>query len=338
MSIASATAAEHRRSIALPALPLIIAFYTTAAFIADPATFLPLLAGYARQMVLLAAILVITLPLAALILCPQSPVERLARILREGGLRLLGIVGVFCAAMAAFTTFKIGIPKLVPFYADGTFADIDSWLHGGDPGLLLHRIIPPAAAPMMVLAYGYLWFCLWFGLLAFVSLHRDAALRRRYLWTMALSFLLLGTVLATLLSSVGPIFYGQFAPDGRFDALMNSVMAGGAGTMTRETAAYLLAAYQSHGEIIGTGISAMPSMHVAIVTLNALMLSHINRYVGALGWLYLAVILLTSVYLGWHYAIDGYVSIAVVCLIWRLARRTIDAPRPSGIWRPAPAL
>jgi hypothetical protein len=66
-------------------------------------------------------------------------------------------------------------------------------------------------------------------------------------------------------------------------------------------------------------------MHVAVVTLNALMLSGINRFVGALGWLYAGVISVASVYLGWHYAIDGYVSIALVSLIWWLCGRVAQA-------------
>jgi len=88
-----------------------------------------------------------------------------------------------------------------------------------------------------------------------------------------------------------------------------------------------------------THYTAMPSMHVAVVTLNALMLSHINRYVGALGWLYAAIILLTSVYLGWHYAIDGYVSIAGVSGIWWICGRLpIRLPQSARIWRTATAV
>lgn len=330
MSITSATAAEPRRRLATPALPLIIAFYATAAFVIAPSIFMALLFDYARQMRLLAEILLVTLPLAALILRPSAPAERLAQILREGGVRLMIIVGVFCVAMAAFTTLKIQIPKLVPFYADRTLANIDAWLHNGDPGVMLHRLVPEAAGPAIGFAYGYLWLALWFGLLGFVALHRDAELRNRYLWSMTLTFIVLGTVLATLLSSVGPIFYKDFISDDRFSKFMQAVFAGAAGGTTERAAAYLLAAYQGNGDLIGTGISAMPSMHVALATLNALMLSRVNRIVGAFGWSYLAVILMSSVYLGWHYAIDGYVSIAIVSGIWWLCRRPIE--RRLGIW------
>ncbi|MER8645783.1 phosphatase PAP2 family protein [Mesorhizobium sp. M1252] len=61
----------------------------------------------------------------------------------------------------------------------------------------------------------------------------------------------------------------------------------------------------------------MPSFHVAMVTLNALLLSSINRPAGIFAWLYVAAIMLGSVYFSWHYAIDGYVSIILIWLIWR---------------------
>jgi hypothetical protein len=49
------------------------------------------------------------------------------------------------------------------------------------------------------------------------------------------------------------------------------------------------------------------------------LLSRLSRVAGILGWGYLALILVGSVHLAWHYAIDGYVSILAVLLIWRAA-------------------
>ena len=63
--------------------------------------------------------------------------------------------------------------------------------------------------------------------------------------------------------------------------------------------------------------AAMPSMHVALATLNALFLSRINRAAGVLGWAFLGITQVGSVYFGWHYAIDGYVSIIAVLVLWR---------------------
>lgn len=46
----------------------------------------------------------------------------------------------------------------------------------------------------------------------------------------------------------------------------------------------------------------MPSVHVAIATLNAFYLARLNRWLGVAGWAFAIFILFGSVYTGWHYA------------------------------------
>src|SRR5690606_4200634 len=123
-------------------------------------------------------------------------------------------------------------------------------------------------------------------------------------------------VAAIALSSVGPVLYERIYGIDRYSALMAMIDGSAVGDYMRQASGYLFGNYQSGGHRPGTGISAMPSMHLAVVTLNAHMLTRLNRWLGALGWTYAAAILLGSVYLGWHYAVDGYLSIAVVTLIW----------------------
>ena len=67
----------------------------------------------------------------------------------------------------------------------------------------------------------------------------------------------------------------------------------------------------------------MPSMHVAFVTLNAFFLSGFGRRWAVAGWSFAALILFGSVYTGWHYAVDGYLSILVVSAIWYLIGRFV---------------
>jgi membrane-associated phospholipid phosphatase len=62
-------------------------------------------------------------------------------------------------------------------------------------------------------------------------------------------------------------------------------------------------------------------MHVAFATLNAYLLSSLNIWLGILGWIFAALIMYGSVYTGWHYAVDGYVSIIVVSVIWWVTGR-----------------
>ena len=67
----------------------------------------------------------------------------------------------------------------------------------------------------------------------------------------------------------------------------------------------------------GSGISAMPSMHIAIATLNAFFLTATRQRALAIsGWLFMAIIQFGAIYSGWHCAVDGYVSMVVVALIW----------------------
>src|SRR5262249_20205055 len=76
----------------------------------------------------------------------------------------------------------------------------------------------------------------------------------------------------------------------------------------------------------GSGISAFPSVHVGLVVMNALFLADYNRRLGLAGFAYAVLILASSVYLGWHYAIDGYVAAATVLVI-HIALKRIEMSR-----------
>ena len=81
-----------------------------------------------------------------------------------------------------------------------------------------------------------------------------------------------------------------------------------------ELQAMLLDGYQNSGGL--GGISAMPSMHLAT---SWLMAFQAFRYTRALGWTMVAfaiMIQVSSVLLGWHYAIDGYFGFLVALVCW----------------------
>ena len=60
----------------------------------------------------------------------------------------------------------------------------------------------------------------------------------------------------------------------------------------------------------------MPSMHVSVAFLFALFGWHVSRWLGIVATIYCVVILLGSVHLGYHYAVDGYVAIVATFIIW----------------------
>ena len=74
----------------------------------------------------------------------------------------------------------------------------------------------------------------------------------------------------------------------------------------------------------------MPSLHVAVPVLFTIVAWGIDRRLGALFGVYTALILVGSVHLGWHYAVDGYVTLALVPAVWWLAGRLSRGPSPGS--------
>jgi len=224
---------------------------------------------------------------------------------------------------SAFTSVKNAIPLIQPFAYDQAFMELDRALHfGRHPWELLQPLLGQPLVTSVVSYLYNLWLPLMYLILCWqVFSLRDLRLRQQYLISFLLGWALLGNGLALLLSSAGPCFYGPVVggPD-PYEPLMDYLHAADASftNWSLEAQRYLWENYESTGVAAGGGISAMPSLHVAIATLQALLGWRISR---RLGWLltgYAFVILLGSVHLGWHYAIDGYLSIALMLVIWKL--------------------
>jgi hypothetical protein len=72
------------------------------------------------------------------------------------------------------------------------------------------------------------------------------------------------------------------------------------------------------------GISAMPSIHNAVTMLYVLALWGCSRLVRLLTVAFAAIILIGSVHLGWHYALDGLFAWATAAAIWVAAGRFLS--------------
>ena len=143
----------------------------------------------------------------------------------------------------------------------------------------------------------------------------------QFLVATLLCWVLLGTVGAILTSSVGPCFYEFFYGDDRFRPLMNYLAQADRvyPLMALDVQESLLAWAAEGGNGVGRGISAMPSMHLSIACLFAILGWRVSKAWGIAGTIFLILILVGSVHLGYHYAIDGYAAIVATMGIWWLS-------------------
>jgi len=75
----------------------------------------------------------------------------------------------------------------------------------------------------------------------------------------------------------------------------------------------------------------MPSLHVAIAVLQALLGWRLSRKLGLILTGYAVIVLLGSVHLAWHYAVDGYLSILLALIVWKASGWAMGL-RPARSW------
>jgi hypothetical protein len=259
---------------------------------------------------------------------PSSPTAALIadtlRVLRSpqrfiNGLPVLIAMVMFNKAML---DLKPSIPALVPFAWDEAFMELDRALHlGRDPWLWLDGIL---GVPFLTLAINFVY-CFWFLAMFtfwfwFAFQNYYTALRTRFFLTWMLTWWLGGGLMALYFSSAGPAYYAAvgLAPD-PFASLMAYLRQVDETypIWALDTQDMLWRAYTVK-DIPFLGISAFPSMHNATAAIIALAALRLNRGLGLALIVYGALILLGSVHLGWHYAVDGYAGILMAMLAWWL--------------------
>ena len=265
--------------------------------------------------------------LAALVRGWQKAIGRIV-------LGVLPVLVVMTVFMTAFTAYKNQIPDVLPFYFDEELAALDEVLHfGRHPWEWLQPILGnPSATGFIELVYAVAWGLATFGMLYWQALHSGPE-RAHYLITFALCWIVIGSVLATLMSSAGPPYYEYVAKGENpyltlFEYLRR--FSGETGYSAIEYQQYLWAVHVKDVATSYTGISAMPSMHVSMATLVALAAWRMSRLLGWAAIAHVVLIQVASVQLGWHYATDGYVAILVTVWIWRVSARVLGSKRRAS--------
>jgi len=259
---------------------------------------------------------------------------------RSMGAMIAAVVMAFIATLffqSGFMLIKTSLPYVTPFHADVALAEWDNVLHGGhDPWVWTHAVAGYLPMEWLTPIYLHVWvfpaICLPV-IMAAIDVDKGRVMRTMILYGIA--WVLIGNIIALAGLSAGPVFYDRIYGGERFADLTAAMAA------TPEISSYfeliqddLWMAYTTSEQAIGSGISAFPSVHVSVAMVGALYLWERSRLLGVIGAAFVAVILFLSVYSGYHYALDGYFSIAVIWGVWafmsRRAAKEHAVPMPDG--------
>lgn len=265
---------------------------------------------------------------------PESPVAHLkarytsAALVRSltAGLPMLGVAIVL---LPYFSAMKAAIPLFNDYQWDAAFIRWDRAIFfGRDAWELLQPLLGyPIITAFLGLLY-QLWFLLLYpGVLFFAFAKIDPQIRRQFFLSYVLSWTLVGGAMATWLASVGPCFVGPMLGDPTFDAQMAYLYSANEQVpiMVLPVQEMLLERFAAADNGLGSGITAMPSMHCAIAFLYWIAVRRIHSGWGAFFGVFFFITWISSVHLAYHYAVDGMVSLLAVAAIWGASQRIIAA-------------
>lgn len=217
----------------------------------------------------------------------------------------------------SFTSLKNVASANTAFTWDVAFANLDHFIHfGHDPWRLLYGAIENTGfLRVLELNYNILWFVLNYSLLYWVAVSPQAdGVRLRYMMGFFFVWVILGSAVGPMMLSAGPAFYGLVTGDVERFGGQVAFLASSKGMLSSaaDYQSYLWTLREMQQTSFGSGILAFPSVHVALTMLNALFAWEFNRRIGLVAFAYVGVILFSSIYLGWHYGVDGYFSIIAV--------------------------
>ncbi len=241
----------------------------------------------------------------------------------------LPFLAIAIVVLPFFSKMKAAIPLFNEYTWDAPFIAWDQAIFFGyDAWEVLQPVLGfPIVTAFLALLY-HLWFLLLYpGVMFFAFGKIDSQVRRQFFLTYMLSWSLIGGLMATWLASVGPCFIGPLLGNPHFDDQMAYLNAANEQVpiMTLNVQTLLLEWHGKAANGLGSGITAMPSMHCAIAFLYWIAVRRISAKWGAFFGVFFFVTWISSVHLAYHYAVDGLVSLLAVAAIWWASQRIIAA-------------
>lgn len=261
---------------------------------------------------------------------PEKPLQHFARKIgrfvfdrdRMAGAAILSLfVPLY---MICFSLMRDALPSINPFSWDVAFQQWDRLLFFGHDGWQLTFALfgTPLATSIINAAY-HLWlFLIYMFLLCVVFRATSRQLQLTALYAFLFTWTFGGVVLATVFSSAGPVYFARLGLGGDFEPQMallrqfNEISP----VWALRVQEILWSGYVGNDADI-RGITAMPSMHVASSVLMAMLAFRVHRLFGYVMTAFAAVIMIGSVHLAWHYAVDGLLGAVVALASWYAAER-----------------
>jgi membrane-associated phospholipid phosphatase len=235
-------------------------------------------------------------------------------------------IGLCVTTSYFYFTFKVNIPVFTDFTLDHVFVAIDRALFfGRDAWQITHAVLPWTLATRFLDAIYLAWYLVLFATILVVgAAPLRHPLRLTFLLAIGLNWVIGGVLIATLLPAAGPVYLERIAGDPSFVPLIERLQAQAAQgrIVALEIQEWLWAGYTDKS-VDAAGISAFPSLHVAIPATCAMLAMAADRVVGWLLWIFTLTVLVGSVHLGWHYAVDGIGGLLLAFGCWRLSQRVV---------------
>lgn len=243
---------------------------------------------------------------------------------------------IFVALLVVFGSVKSTIPFIIPFSWDETLIRLDRALFVGIDPYKVTGLVFGNTYGIVGLNFAYnLWLVIVIASMIWAPWMGNHTLRLRYILTALLTWFVGGNILAIYFSSAGPCFVGLLTGDNAFEPLMSLLreVDDETGMVWALIAQDMLWDAYSLNDGAISGISAMPSMHVAVSVIFACVAWQIGGIWRWLGAAFSGCIFIGSIQLGWHYASDGLVGATLALLFWKisayLASWSLDRSSPA---------
>ena len=229
---------------------------------------------------------------------------------------LIKVLMLLKLTLLIYCNIKQAIPFINPNLYDSQLLWLDSMFHLGiNPNtcivsLLGNKYIAGAMDRIYIS-----WYLLKPMVLAYFAIIPDRKIHVRF-FLCYFGMWIFGGLTALVIPSVGPVYTNS-----EWFANLDIPFANKLQQLLLKHYEAALVNPEKYKIFIYEGIAAFPSLHVGIVALFAFFFWKINRKIGTAMFVYVLLIQLGSVLLGWHYAIDGYFSIGFAWLFYRLSMK-----------------